>query len=424
MLKEKELSIPLAILEREIQEKDFVLVRLFVEFFGKKNARVIFDLLSQGDETNFTEANKRIFKSLRKRFPLFENLPSDEIEEILIRFYKDANRIVEGLINTSFTGMDDQLELLNTTSVPNLNLARRILLIASDRKSTGRYKYELLRQDLITLMLLELAKHNDIVENSKRLNALQDIMEEELFLGTIGEVQPQLMFSVHDNQTNSCLGTFVSLEEAQFFIKDIVKQNPEEGDPHIKRNKWSVRDIAGVGPSLVKMRIKSNFSIIRKILSKAVTNKENNSNIELSRKSDLLDTSGFMFIVPNGQMEAMREVILSKIQERYPNVKFVSKDKVANDRGQADNIDWLRFLVYLDNDSSPIEIVIMDQVRYLNYQLAIPEAHDLYELRKSIDSANLLFPQLIYKYDLEEVETKRQLQIKKIKDNLKNSDRI
>jgi len=420
MNKSKELKIPLAILERKIKDNTFSLLRFFVEFFGAENARAILSFIENGNEEDFNSANEKIFSSLRDRFVFFKKLSNQEIQRILLEFYLKANLIVEGLIDSSFPGMELELGLLNTTTVPTMDLAKRISIIFSNGETTDRYKYDLLRQDIMSLLLLELSKYNHLVRNSEKLNKLQGLFEENFFLGKIGEINTKRIYSIHDNETNFCLGTFSSKEDAYIFLnKQLIVSTA-----HIKKHKWNMREVSDVGNTLVNMRTKSDFSIIRKVVHNAIKSESIRPKIEVGIDSDLLDITGFMFVVPNGQRHNMLKKVTNIIEENYPIAGIVSKNVVKRGRGQSSKVSFLRVLIYLDQNITPIEVMVMDQVEYMNYRFEIEQAHELFSLRKSISSANLLFPEDVYHYDNAEVEQYRLRQKEEIITKLKVSNRV
>ncbi|MDH5533292.1 MAG: hypothetical protein OEX81_02600 [Candidatus Pacebacteria bacterium] len=417
----REIYIPASVLEKAPEENEFALLRFFVELFGQERAREILELLSDDPDLEKLQlASDLIFEQIRILFPYFRNLDQVQIEMIILEMYHKSNEIVEGLINTSYPDMEYEVGLLNTTSVPTVNLARRIHLMMSNGRSTSRFKYEILRQDVLAIMLMELSKYNHTVPNSESLHSLQQIFEHSLYEGLIGDTQPKDLFSIHDEESNECLGTFYSQDEAN----DFIKLNSLQEQVHIKSHKWSVRQVDTVGDVLANMRTKSDFSIIRKMIYNSTLDIEDRPKIRIGQDVDLLDTTGFMFVVPTGNRSIMMNRVLMMIGDQYPDAKFIGKSRVKSGRGQSNKVSFIRTLVYLSEDDTPVEIMVMDQVEYMNYRYELEQAHELFGLRKSRVSAQKLFPQEIYGYDQDIVGENRDKDVSAIRSKLLNHGRL
>ena len=128
-------------------------------------------------------------------------------------------------------------------------------------------------------------------------------------------------------------------------------------------------------------------------------------------------------MAPQG-LHNMLKKVTNIIEEIYPIAGIVSKNVVKRGRGQSSKVSFLRVLIYLDQNITPIEVMVMDQVEYMNYRFEIEQAHELFSLRKSISSANLLFPEDVYHYDNAEVEQYRLRQKEEIITKLKVSNRV
>lgn len=416
----KERFIPTIVLEKPVEQNKFALLRFFVEFSGPRLARQILELLSEQPNNNdFDEANRLVYSHLKVIFPYFRNLEKNQIEVIILEMYHKANEIVEELIRVSYPGMEHELGLLNTTGVPTVNIAKRIHLMMSNGASTERYKYELLRQDILALMLMELSKYNHTVPNSENLHSLQEIFEKELYQGRVGDVEPHSIISIHSDEENQCYGTYPSVEAAQDHIKTERLNNV-----HIKSHKWKMRHVDGVGDVLANMRTKSDSSIVRKMIFNSTNDQSDRPKIKIGLDSDLFDTTGFMFVVANGESKKMIDRLLVLIEQYYPEAKFVHKNKTGKGRGQSDKVSFLRFLAYLGDEESPIEVMVMEQNDYMNYRFELEQAHELFTLRKSLVSAEKLFPQQVFLYDSKEVDRQRQLENKLIRERLLATGRI
>lgn len=420
-MKAKEIFIPTSVLEKNPENNGFTLLRFFVQIFGPEKARTILELLADDpNESDFLEANKELFEALRTIFPYFRNLEDVQVKMVLIEMYHKANEIVSGLIESSYPGMEYEVGLLNTTSVPTTDIAKRISLIMSNGDSTPRYKYELVRQDVLTLMLMELSKYNHTVPNSENLHTLQAGFEEDLYEGKRGDIYPTEFYSLHSENDNSCLGTFQTKEAAELFIKN----KKLFGLAHIKHHRWQVRSVDEVGQVLANMRIKSDFSIVRKMIYNATYDQSRRPKIKIGRDRDLLDTTGFMFVVPEGQRKTMLAKIMLSISARFPEIRFVEKHKVGEKRGQSSKVSFLRILAYLGDDERPIEVMVMDRQGYLNYLYELEQAHEIFGLRKSDASAEQLFPEDVYHYQSRDVQEHRIKRKNEIEEKLLRQSRV
>ncbi|NCN87534.1 MAG: hypothetical protein GW941_01415 [Candidatus Pacebacteria bacterium] len=408
-------TIPVSVLEKSVEQNRFALLRFFVELFGIETSRTILALISENpDNQKLSEVNEIITARLLEIFPRLKNLNQSQIEEIILEKYRKANEITEQLIQLSYPGMEHELGLLDTTGVPTVDLASRISLMMSNGESTPRYKYELLRQDVLALMLMELAKYNNSVSNSKKIHCMQEIFEKDLYQGNVGEVQAREIFSVHSSEDNYCLSTFSNIEEAEAFINSQESAN----NLHIKSHKWQMRNIDGIGYVLANMRTKSDFSIVRKMIYNSSKDKSQRPKIKIGTNDDLFDTTGFMFVVDTDESNNMINRLIFLIRNSYPHAKFVTKDRVKTDRGQSEKVSFRRFLVYLDEERNPIEVIVMEQRQYMNYRFELEQAHELYSRRKSSLSAEKLFPQEVFGYDDDEVIRQRDLENQSIKERL------
>ena len=153
MKSRERLKIPVSVLKVEVENNSFALLRFFVELFGKINARNILNLLSsENSESTFDQVNKLILSSLREKFNFSQGILDEEIKANIASLYQRANRITNGLVEVSFPEMSLELGLLNTTTVPSINFAKRIYTLMSNGQSTNLYYF---------LLLFNLSSHTD-----------------------------------------------------------------------------------------------------------------------------------------------------------------------------------------------------------------------------------------------------------------------
>ncbi|NCS98073.1 MAG: hypothetical protein GW762_05790 [Candidatus Pacebacteria bacterium] len=419
------IAIPSSILEKKVDDNSFALLRLFVRIVGIDAARIILETIAQQDLSQKLPAdiaqniNLLIYEQIRLHFPSLSELTDDKILMEADKIYNEANSIITSILTISFPGMNLQLGLSNTTDNPQLNFAERLARLYDPDFTTDRFKFEILRQDVLALLLLSVAESNHVVETTEVLNDINLLFENKLYAGKMGDLHLNELYSVHSNDSNECLSIHRTIEEAQLVTNT-------ETNTHIKHNAWNTRYIQGVGFVLANMRRKKNFSIIRKAMSAAQSKPEQRGYIDVSNPSYLLDTMGYMFVTPEGTSQELFAEVCSLIQSAYPTAEMKYKHLVGTNvrQGQSEKVQWLRCLFYLPEQPNPIEIVVMEQKEYLDYTLELDEAHELYNIRKSEAAAKILVPQTVFNYNPAEAKQKFDKNILKIKRDLLKKNRV
>jgi len=408
-------------LENPVESNSFALLRFLVSIIGKNHSRTVIKLIADNNRDSLSAARLNLYTALKEKYPSLAPLTGAEIESKLIGYYKQADIIINQLVKDTYEDMEFELGLLDSTSVSTPDLVLRIKQYIYNSQTTPRFKYELIRQDILAFILFELEEFNHERETRIQLSKLQAIFEKELYLGRTGEISSKIFYSVHNNTDNKCIASFSTKRKAKTYVK---KQKQET---HIKSHHWRTRTVDKVGPVLSNMRVKSDYSIIRKaIFISSLEKKAKTKSINISNEGILVDKAGFMFVTDNGKRETLMNTIIEIIKVQYPNVKIVKKDLVGktSKRNQSSKVNFTRIIAYLDGQSQPIEIIVMNQDNYLDYRLEFDQAHEIFDIKKSVAAADLLFPNNIFEIKKKDIKKIRANKINKIKTKLGNKKNL
>ncbi len=395
---EKELTIRLKLLTDPFANNDREIVHFLISFFGKKTTKIILDHLHKIEQDNKNtdyQLENILATALLNRYPL---LPTTNIEYQLSLARTQATQTITDLISLSFPEYKETLTQLNSTTHSSNQLVTLFSEIAQKPEATTRYRYELLRQLVIALIYTEVFSQPLLeLKTNKILTNLDYLFEQKLYQGKKGTIKPVTIYSIHLLSDNSCIATYTNKQ-------DIPKKYLND-QYQVKQHSKQARDIKNVGLTLVSWRSKSFFSILRKIIAK------NEAGLMLiNSKNNIVDSTGFMFVTESQEKQSkLIDKIKSIITTQYPQAKFVKKTKTAKNkyRGQSSALSWQRYLIYLNNDTLPIELVVMTRQEYFNYRYSFKDnlAHPLYDLGpKSLLAIISLFPQSIFAITTEEIK--------------------
>lgn len=413
----KNVEIPLAILQNPIDQNRFTVLRFFYEFFGPENSRVIIALLAQEPtKKSIKKINKIFLTVLKKHFTKLRNHNKDQIYSEIIELYDRADLLISNLVKIAFPGMEFEMELLDNTITSNIDFAERLFILSSKSEGTQRLKYELIRQDILALLLLQINNYNHVVDSRQKHNEFQKLFESQLYSGKPGTIHKRYIYSIHESQTNRCIATFASLLSAQ---KYLAKHPEVAKNAHIKKFNSQMRLVKNIGYVLAQARNKSDLSTIRKILfySKLDTSSKRKK-ISLEKQGGLEDTIGYMFVTPNKKRKKFLNAVITSILKKYPNAKIDHRDGVSTGRGQSRKVKYLRIFVRLESLPKPIEIIVISQIDYMNYLYELDQAHALYELKKTAGSSDILFPTSVFEYDEKKATDKKEERRKLIETEL------
>ncbi len=185
-----------------------------------------------------------------------------------------------------------------------------------------------------------------------------------------------------------------------------------------------MRKVKNIGYVLANTRIKSDFSILRKVFYKSKLEQKERKKISIELKEKLEDTTGYLFVVPNRKRKQMLNNIIAEIKKIHPEAKIIPDHKVDSDRGQSSSVNFLRINVTLPPDIKPIEIIVFNQIDYMNYLYDFEQAHILFDLKKTEVSSQSLFPHDVYHIDQERIKQQQREQKVIIKHTLHESKMI
>ncbi len=390
-----------------------------MELVGTEQARTILSLLAL---PSTSEADKKIdtifISATQNLFPKLATRSDIEIQKKMSEVYTLTDAFIKELINSYFLEMQFELSLLDNTTTSTTSFASRLRLLNS-QDSTSRLKYEILRQDLLALLFLELQEKNTTQQNRALLNSFQTLFEAKLYEGKDGTIYERDIFSVHSNKTNRCVATFSSLQSAQRYI---TRKNDK--DLYIKKFNCRMRKVQKIGFVLASTRIKSDFSILRKVFYKSKLEQRDRKKISIELKEKLEDTTGYLFVVPNGKRTQMLNNIIEEIKKIDPDAKVTPDHKVDSNRGQSNSVKFLRINVKISSSTKPIEIIIFNQIDYMNYLYDFEQAHELFNLKKTEVASQTLFPNEVYTIDSKKTENQQKKRRTQIKRTLLKSKRV
>lgn len=426
MTTRRELQTPLSVFE----PGDNKGLEFLTSFLGPENLHAVLQLLVDEENTvqiplnGTAEAVELAYISqLQEYFPA---LSTEVLQSELLRreHLVKANNTVNSLRKIAFPHAELQLDLLNPIYYTTSNVPKRIVRLLANGSISARFKFELLRQEVLMLTSLAYAESRFNERTVETLNDINDLFENELYTGKYGEGFEYSFFSVHDNQTNEA-----------YVVSDDFTAIPQidYATEHYKQHTQLVRQIEGVGPVLVRQREKSTESALVKAIYKGSQLEEEYIDI-----SQITDPSGFMFVTKEGKNTDLYSNLQALLTRHYPSARIEEDHHVNANRNQSTNVSFLRMQVYLTPDAKyPIEIIIFTQGEYLNYRYHLGEkqnnsknpfpnaaAHIMYELRRTYDVADKLFPRKIFGHDIEETWQKRRSDQEKKAEELLSQNRV
>lgn len=423
MSTKRELITPLSLFEPGESKGQ----ELLLSFLGNELAYPLITLLASDGETSHTTALSLISLAYQNAFSEYYPTLSAELQSnpLLLREHLvKANNVIDYLQRIAFPHGKHIFSLLNPVAYTTTHTTKRLERLLANGSINTRYKYELLRQEVLMLASLAYTESRHGQNTVEKLNDLNDAFEVDLYVGRYGENQLYQCYSIHHNHTNSVLSASADFENVPLI---------DYQDYHFKQHRLTVRMVENIGPVLVRQREKSTESALIKAIYKG--SQSDTPTIDISQ---INDPSGFMFVTETGKSEAMLQKVTTLIRQQYPNARIEEDHVVDKNRLQSDSLSWLRVQVFLSpTDVYPIEIIVFDQVKYFHYLYHLGNfsgtgssiypaatAHDLYELRRSYVAADLLFPQEIYGHNLEESTKFRKLDQEIKAESLLNENRV
>lgn len=353
---------------------------------------------------------------LRESFPY---LPEDlnRLEKELLQLAQEANKVVAAFRETYYPGSETTLGLVTAVETPKRDLLATPQVLLSNGNTDERVKYELWRQELIVLILLQLNQAREDANIDKLVHNVNDLVENKLFIGKYGKLHHYSIYSIHDNLTNEC----ISVSETKPPVIDNELY-------HLKFHEMKIR-LAGLpseneDPVIVPVhyhfRRKSIVSSVVKALRKALLKGKAMS------PEDVTDMVGNMFVVMDeAQLVPFMNRVFELLRQKYPNCIIKQKHKTGTneDSSKSDDLDWNRCLLFIDeNQRYPVELIFFTATQYFNYRYRVGKydengnvittnglSHRLYELRRGLDVCRLMFPKSIYGNNDENAASARKL---------------
>lgn len=319
----------------------------------------------------------------------------DEIQSFFLSQLKKANDTVRIIGNT--LGLPPTVySLHNEVDVVDPSIARMLSLLDRDRVDPV-LRFEVQRQLALAYLSAGINTRTMHDRAYDVLSALQEGLNSQFFIGKIGHYETEVITSLHDPETNRTLGVYHQGEAVPVrdFAGTLIKNTP-----------MSFRTIS-IGSHEIKVlygvRKKSDEAAIIKAINKGISRGRS-----IDVFNDVLDSLGLMFVVDGGEEE--RRLVAQhffQFLNRY-NEKLVRLDdsRSGNDRGQSDLIHFERYQIISPDISLPLETMFFSLPDYINSQSDIGRrgndgiydgaAHSLYELRRSRQVAQRLFPKEMY----------------------------
>lgn len=450
---EKPISVAVLPTVGAIEGNKFAQMRYLVDFYGKENARIIFDLLSGDRNLNNQERfliDKLTLESLEQHYPGITNERCDNdnykldleeeinrklenIRRILVPLTDGANQVVEDVVKKSFPDLEFSLGLLNPTKYPSLDFHKRLETIFSNQTSE-KLRYELIRQILLSLIILNLQEIRLKAEIDEEITQITALFEGEMIAGKTGENQPYIFYTINDNKYNTALGYYPDLNTA--------RKHKKRGQ-HIKKHRYNVREIDGIGLVLFDFRIKTFISATKKAIHLAINQTSERKKANPKKRVETVnvpDFSGLMFACEVGKEKELIERLKTEIRKVYPEAQIRNKDKkkkteaeIANlseeeqikiKKGSSLDMEYLRLMVKLTPNSLELEIVVYNWIEYLNSKMHTEMSHARYDRSRTNVVANAFCPTNIYGHNLQEVQYLRNEFEKQAASDLRKKNRI
>lgn len=379
-------------------ETNTQLNKLMEDYLGESSMRLHVRLKSGrpfGDKIA-RELDDHVFESIKR----LNRLPEQSDART---FYIQQQRQAIGVIRYYgglFPEVEQDLELKNEIAMLSDNpsdLFRLLSMPAGQIDPT--LAYETHRHALISIIS---SRHNAVTLNGRLrtvLSQVNQLFNRNLFEGPEGSGQRLKFDSIHDDETNTMIG-----------YPEAGKRIPPTA--HLKRVPLHVREIKGAGLVVTSPRKKDDAVAIVKSITKA---RANGGVINIEK--DVEDGIGMIFALMEDKVRPVEfaDRVIS-ILEKGPRriVKVLMDNRVGKGRGQSQDLEFERRKIWFEETPVPLELMFYDHRNYLNSMLEIGQrdpntglylgaSHRLFELRRGLDTAPVIFPPSIYPLDLDRI---------------------
>lgn len=351
-----------------------------------KNGRPLSDKVAR-------ELDDYVFGSIRR----INHLPEQsDARTFYIQQQRQAIRVIRyygGLLPE----IEQDLELKNEISMLSDNPSDLFRLLSVPHHQIDPIlAYEGHRHALISIIS---SRHNAVTLSGRLrtvLSQTNQLFNRNLFEGPEGSGQRLKFDSIHDDETNTVVG-----------YPEAGKQIPPTA--HLKRVPLHVREVKGVGLVVTSPRKKDDAVAIVKSIAKA---RANGGTIDIEK--DIEDGIGMIFALMEDKVKPtdLADMVVSII-ENGPRkiVKVLIDNRVGKGRGQSQDLEFERRKIWFEDTPAPLELMFYDRKNYLNAMLEAGQrdpktglylggSHSLFELRRVIETAPILFPPSKYPLNL------------------------
>lgn len=377
-------------------------MRLLSNFFGPLGTKYFRNLFrNQLNIDSSTEgyAEKYLdsffFQRIREQYDYLS--PGQEVE-----FYRSqlnrANKVIEYLTNM-LALPKGIFSLRNEVKVFPDYPSQRLSQITDTNVDTV-LRYETSRQMILAYLASPLDQRAASEKIQTRLFNFQDFLDKNLYVGKTGQTEKRVVFSQHDNHTNTTLN----------FSFENHKKIKRKRDAHFKKETFDVRKTNVQGIEVItNMRHKGENESIIKAIMKAVKNHKPIDILESVR-----DSIGMKFAIMGN--EDVKDAFIGEFEEMIKKHRDFDRievdDNPGGDRGQNQSSFKSRRQIYLKGLSIPIEAIFYSASEYLDSEYEVGKdfkgkAHDLYDMRRLGTAAKILFMEEIYGADIQQFIDKR-----------------
>jgi len=381
------------------------LAHLMDEFCGTGKQRFYRGLNRKSglDEETANAIDKNVFEAIRSYFHLPNRFGP---RQFYIQQQKQAIGVIR-YFGEILPELRQDIDPKNEISMLSDRPSDLFWLLSRPSDSIDRtLEYEVYRHALLSI---NSGMINATHLNERSLSVLSNVfhhLDRTLFEGKLGEGEQIVLDSAHDNITNRVVG----------FPEEDGRILPTA---HHKIIPFSVRKIPEFGRIYTRPRKKGDSSVLCKGITDAV------GRDGVIRVDAIEDRLGMMCVVIEKCVHPkdVADLVVDKIKLGPREVSEIVKvDTVDQNRGQSQEFKFnARRIIKFKHTAIPLEMVFLDLENYLNsvYEvgdrdsetgLYLGRAHELYELRRGLTAASILFPKEIYPIDLADAFLKRSIQ--------------
>lgn len=385
--------VTLTMFDNKIHPGEMGLLSNFFGPLGTKYFKNLFRSQLNIDSSTEGYAEKYLdsffFQRIREQYDYLS--PGQEVE-----FYRSqlnrANKVIEYLTNM-LALPKGIFSLRNEVKVFPDYPSQRLSQIADTNVDTV-LRYETSRQMILAYLASPLDQRASSEKIQTRLFNFQDFLDKNLYVGKTGQTEKRVVFSQHDNHTNTTLN----------FDFENHKKIKKKKDAHLKKETFDVRktNVQGI-EVLTNMRHKGENESIIKAIMKAVKNHKPIDILESVR-----DSIGMKFAIMGN--DVVRDAFIKEFEEMVKKYRDFDRievdDSPDGDRGQNQSSFKRRRQIYLKGLSIPVEVIFYSTPEYLDSEYEVGKdfkgkAHDLYDMRRLGTAAKILFLEEIYGLDIQ-----------------------